>query len=158
MEIRPVQFTDLPILIELERAAAVAALPEVYPSTAAFPLAGHLRQCEAEFRDPWVTFTLAEDDHGPCGWIKYTEQQLRTLVVAERVRDSELRDELYGEGLRHWRAGETPRVWLWVFAADRETRAYFEARGWKATGRTRQSALLPHPVMAEYLLSLSSGS
>jgi hypothetical protein len=154
MEIRPIHFADLPALVELEREATVAALPEVYPTAGRFPLSLHLRARSQEFSDPWITFTLAEDDLGVCGWIEYTENQLRNLVISERMNDSGLRDELYGEGLRHWRAGEVSRVWLWVLADDQESRADYEARGWRPTGRTRRSPLVPHPVIAEYLLAM----
>ncbi len=153
MQIRPVHFADLPALVELERAATVAAAPQTYASAASFPTAKHLKATESEFRDPWITFTLAEDDEGLCGWIKYTEDQLRHLVIADRMRDTGLLDELYGEGLRHWKTGAVPRVWLWLLAEDWQRRAYFEGLGWLPTQRTRRSALEPHPLLAEYLLT-----
>lgn len=153
IEIRPVQFADLPALVDIERAATLAGAPQAYAGTE-FPLAQHLKATEAEFRDPWITFTLAEDEHGVCGWIKYTEDQLRYVVVADRMRETDLLDELYGEGLRHWKTGAVPRVWLWVIAEDWQSRAYFETHGWLPTQRTRRSALAPHPVLAEYLLTL----
>lgn len=148
------QFADLPALVQLERAATVTAVPKVYPTTASFPLALHLQARTQEFHDPWITFTLAEDEQGLCGWIEYTEDQLRQLVIAGRMAGSALRDELYGEGLRHWRAGEVPRVWLWVLSEDQPARIDYEARGWKPTGRTRASPLAPHPRMAEFLLAM----
>lgn len=154
MEIRPVEYADLPALVDLERGATVAALPKVYRSQASFPLAKQLQARTREFGDPWITFTLAEDEQGLSGWIAYTEDQLRQLVVSERLAGSELRDELYGEALRHWRAGEVPRVWIWVPSDDLVARADFEGRGWKATGRRRAAPLPPHPTMSEYLLTL----
>jgi hypothetical protein len=129
-------------------------LPKAYPTLSSFPLAAQLQARTQEFRDPWITFTLAEDEEGVCGWIEYTEDQLRQLVTAERMAGSGLRDELYGEALRHWRAGEVPRVWLWVPADDLSGRADFEAQGWEPTGRRRASPLVPHPTMAEYLLTM----
>lgn len=157
MEIRPVQFTDLPALAELECVATVAVLPQTFPTRDSFPLAQHLRKMEAEFRDPWITFTLAEDDQGLAGWIKYTEDQLRCLVVDERCVGMSLLDELYSEGLRHWRAGEAERVWMWVLAEDRAAQDFYATHGWRATGRTRKSGSAPHPVIAEYLLLPTAG-
>lgn len=153
MQIRPARFEDLPALVTLERTATLAAAPQAYPSAASFPLTQHLAATESEFSDPWITFTVAEDAEGLCGWVKYTEDQLRHLVIADRMQGTDLRDQLYSEGLRHWRTGAVTGVRQWLLAEDWRARAYFETHRWVPTGRVRRSAFDPHPVLAEYLLT-----
>ncbi len=101
--------------------------------------------------DPWITVTIAEDDSGWLGWVTYTVDELRQIVVRDDLWGSDLVAELYGEGYRHWRTAAIERARAWV-AEDDPLRGFLEAERWRPTGRTRRIPARPHQFMTELML------
>lgn len=127
---------------------------EDIPALVAFDDAVSRQEWQRIFNDPWITVTIAQDEGAMCGWISYTVDELRQLVLRKDLWDTEAVAELYGEGFRHWRTAATERTRAWV-AEDDPAAAYLTDQGWRPTGRTRRIPARPEDAYVEVMLELS---
>lgn len=98
--------------------------------------------------DPWITVTVAEEDGALCGWVMYSVDDLRSLVLRADLWATDAAAELYGEAYRHWRTAATgqPRTWV---TDDDPARPFLITQGWQPSGRTRR---IPHRITEFALL------
>lgn len=123
------------------------------PALTAFDAAVSRQEWQRILNDPWITVTIAESEGAMCGWITYTVDELRHLVLRADLWGTDAVAELYGEGYRHWRTAATERARAWV-AEDDPAAAYLEEQGWQATGRKRRIPARPEHFLTEVMLEL----
>lgn len=129
MDMRHARFDDVPALVEFDRAVS-------------------RQEWRRILNDPWITVTIAEEDGVMCGWITYTVDDLRQLVLRDDLWGTEVVAELYGEAFRHWRTAATERPRAWV-GEDDPAAAYLEEQCWRPTGRRRRIPARPQNVYVE---------
>lgn len=117
----------------------------------AFDSAVGKQEWQRILNDPWITVTIAENADGWLGWVTYTVDELRQIVVRDDLWGTDVVAELYGEGYRHWRTAAIERVRAWV-AADDPLRAFLDSERWQPTGRTRRIPARPQHLMTELML------
>lgn len=134
MDMRHARFDDVPALVAFD---GTITRPE----------------WQRVLQDPWVTVTIGADEAGWCGWITYTVDELRQLVVRRDLWGGDAVAEFYGEAYRHWRTAATETARSWV-AEDDPAGAYLSGEGWRPTGRRRRIPTRPGMFLTELMLEL----
>ena len=136
MQMRRARFDDIPALVDFDGTLT-------------------RREWQQILHDPWVTVTIAETEEGMCGWITYTVQELRQLVLRSDLWTTQAAAELYSEGYGHWRTAATERARAWVVNGEPAT-DYLTDRGWRPTGRKRRDPSRPVRFLTEVMLEFPS--
>lgn len=138
---------DATALRDVERAASLQALGHVFPPEEhPYPDEGVLARWVATLDDPDVTVVVTEDDAGVSSFIAWD----RTVVRHLGVRPDAWRRGLATRVLEHALAtpdGSPSR--LWCLAENHQALAFYAARGWVRTGRSRRAEFPPFPEEVE---------
>lgn len=138
-------------LLEVERAASLAALAHVFPPQRyPYPDVDVLARWELVLADPEVTVEVAGAPGELVAVVAYDRTSVRHLAV---------RPEAWGHG---WGSAALSRAeaamaasgaataMLWVLRDNDRARGWYERRGWRATGVTREAPWPPYPPEWEY--------
>ena len=142
---------DAQALLDVERAAGIAALGHIFPpGMYPFPADEVREKWEAALNEPGVRVLVLDDDGDgsrlAC-FVAHDERLLRHLAVHPS----------------HWGAGlaraamdaavagmSDPR--LWCLADNDQAIGFYEHLGWRRTGRTKESDYAPFPNEVEMVL------
>lgn len=145
---------DAQALLDVERAAGVAALGHVFPpGMYPFPSAEVLAKWQAALEEPGVRVLVLDDAELSDGtsrlacFVAHDEQLLRHLAVHPARWGTGLAREAMDEAV----AGmNDPR--LWCLADNDQAIGFYEHLGWRRTGRTQVSDYAPFPDEVEMVL------
>lgn len=131
------------LLAEIQEAASVAALGHIYGDEP-FPRAEVLERWRASTDE----ILLDEDGLGLAavspGWLNglYVRPEAWGTGVAARLHDRAL--EALGPGIAR----------LWVLEENQRARRFYERRGWREDGSTRDVPFPPYPVDLGYAIEI----
>jgi RimJ/RimL family protein N-acetyltransferase len=154
--VRQMTEDDLPDLIDLQQAGAVAGLAAVFPQDRhPFPRSAILARWKDEIRDPAINTYVAFDDRGRLvGFAAVTGSELLHFGTAIDTWGGGAASELHDIVVARLRGHDRQPV-LFVFADNGRGRRFYEKRGWHPTGRTRNGNFAPYPLLLEYTLPAS---
>lgn len=157
MPLRHAVLPDLPALIEVQHAGAVAALAHIFPQDLyPFPRERLYARWAAETVDPGVDVFVIDDDRGRlAGFAATRGDQLLHLGTAVETWGSGLAVAAHHEILERLAGAGVPRARLWVFEENHRARRFYDKLGWSATQRRTRTAFPPHPVLVEYARDLT---
>jgi RimJ/RimL family protein N-acetyltransferase len=144
---------DLPALIDLQHAGAVAGLAAVFPQDRyPFPREEVLARWRDEMADAGIETSVAVDDGGGLvGFAATVGHELLHFGTAVATWGDGTAGDLLHVIVERLRAtGGAPT--LRVFADNARARRFYEKHGWRPTGVRSTSSFEPHPVLVEYSL------
>lgn len=142
---------DLPALIEVQRAGAIAGLADVFPQDRyPFPSEVIVGRWAKEIDDPSIETYVALADERLVGFAATTDRELLHFGTAIDTWGSGTASTLHDAIVSKLRALGTPR--LWVYAANGRGRRFYEKQGWRPTGATDTGAFAPYATLLEYCL------
>lgn len=155
--VRQMTEDDLPELIDLQQAAAVAGLAAVFPQDRfPFPREAIIARWQDEIRDPAIDTYVALDDGGHLvGFAALAGSELLHFGTAVDTWGSGAASELHDVVVGLLRTRDREPV-LFVFADNGRGRRFYEKHGWHRTGVTRHGTFAPYPLLLEYTLPDSS--
>ena len=144
---------DLPTIIDLQQAGAIAGLAAVFPQDRyPFPRDAIVARWRDEIGDPAIETYVAVDDRGDLvGFAAVTGSELLHFGTAIDTWGGGTASELHDVVICRLRARSGQPV-LFVFADNRRARRFYEKHGWQPTGATRTSSYPPYPLLLEYTL------
>ena len=146
-EIRTASGDDVDTLVELQRAAAVAAFAHVFPQDRyPFPTEEIRANWRAVVADPNLEVYLAERDGSPVGSVSVGDDFLRTLYVLPAHQGEGIGSWLHDFALERLRACGIRRAKLWTLEENHGARRFYEKRGWTLTDETRVVPFPPNPT------------
>lgn len=138
---------DEEILLDLQRASALAGLAHVFPPEQyPFPDDAVRRRWHEQLRRDEVTTLLAEVDHAPVGLVSVSPGWLESLYVVPEHWGTGVAPELHDEAVGLL---ERP-CHLWVLVENRRARRFYDQRGWIADGEQRPANFPPWPPELRY--------
>jgi RimJ/RimL family protein N-acetyltransferase len=158
--LRPATTDDLMALLELERAANLAALGHVFPPERhPFPDDDVLARWALVLEEPGVE-VLVGDAPGETGgaldvFAAYDERSLRLLAVHPDRWGTGLATAAIGTVLDRMTARGARVAELWCLEANARARRLYEHLGWRATGDARPAPWPPHPTEMRYARPLT---
>jgi GNAT superfamily N-acetyltransferase len=152
LRIREAGPADAEALLEVQRAASVAALGHVFPPDR-YPYPSDA------IRERWLTFEgrvlLAEDGDAPLGVAAVAPCRLDGFYVVPERWGSGLAATLHDEAVAALSQLGCPEARLWVLEENARARRFYERRGWRENGETRVVPYPPNPLDVGYSLDLS---
>lgn len=153
--LRPLRPDDLEVLLEVQRAGAVAALGHIFPQEEnPFPTAEIRARWVAELDDPDVECFAVVRDGEVAGFAATRGAELLHFGTALDSWGSGLAGRAHDELVERLRRQGHERAWLWVFEANGRAIRFYERRGWRPTTQTTRTSFAPHPVLRRYELDL----
>ena len=149
--IRAARSDEVETLLRIQRTAAVAAFAHIFPPERyPFPDGAVRDDWRAALSDRDVEVYLAELDGEPVASVSVGHGYLRTLCVLPTHWRSGLGSALHDHALARLRAMNVAEAKLWTLADNMSAREFYERRGWRETGNTREVPFPPYPVDVEY--------
>jgi RimJ/RimL family protein N-acetyltransferase len=143
---------DLTALRDLERAASLAALGQVFPPDRfPYPDDDVLARWSLVLAEPGVRVLVAEEDRELIALAAYDDTTLRHLAVrpdhwGEGLASTAIETALYAMDLR----GSTVAS-LWCLAENHRARRLYEYLGWRPTVERREAPWPPYPTEMRYI-------
>jgi GNAT superfamily N-acetyltransferase len=145
-------------LLRIQREAAIAAYPHVFPPDRfPFPDDAVRAGWERVLADPGVEVYLAELDGEPAGSVSVGNGFLRTLYVLPAHQGRGVGSRLHDYALERLRALGEDEAKLWTLEENHVARRFYERRGWQLSGETRVVEFPPHPLDVGYSRPLALG-
>ena len=142
---------DLKELLELDRAANLAALGHVFPQERyPFPEAEILSQWQDMVADPTLTVLVAEGAESLTSVVVYDAERVQKLAVHPGHWGQGLATRALQAALDAMRQRGTTTAWLWCLEENARARRLYEHLGWRTTGERETSKWPPYPVMLRY--------
>ena len=153
MTIRNARATDLEALLGVQRAAAVAAFPHVYPQDRyPFPdqairevLRNHLANLDV---------FVAEENGSIVGFACVAPGWLVELYVHPDAQSRGVGSRLHDEAVARRRSAGDRELRLWTLEENHVGRPFYESRGWTLAPETRVVDYPPYPLDVSYVLPL----
>lgn len=144
--------SDLPAMVEVQRAGAVLALAHIFPQDShPFPRAEVHSRWAAEIANPAVAVHVIEHEESRvAGFAALRDDELLHLGTAVETWGTGLAATAHDQLIERLAAAGITRAWLRVFEENYRARRFYEKRGWQDTARLSRSAFPPHPVLVEY--------
>lgn len=153
--LRPLRPDDLGVLLEVQRAGAVAGLGHIFPQdTNPFPSEEIRARWAEELDDPAVDCFAVLLDGNLAGFAATRGAELLHFGTALETWGTGLADCAHTELIEHLRLQGHPRAWLRVFDENYRAVRFYERRGWRATLQTTLTSFAPYPVLRRYELDL----
>lgn len=153
--IRPAGPGDEELLLEVQRAAALAALAHVFPPERyPFPDEAIRDRWRKQVRRDDATTLLAEAEERPVGLVSFSPGWLESLFVVPEHWGTGLAARLHDEAVA---ALERP-CHLWVLEENHRARAFYDRRGWSPDGERRLADFPPWPPELRYTLDAQPSS
>jgi len=151
--VRPMTEDDLQAIIELQHVGAIAGLADVFPQDLfPFPREAIVDRWRAEISNPAIeTYVAVSDDGRLVGFAATTGSELLHFGTAIDTWGDGTATELHDVVVGSMRCGDAQPT-LFVFAANRRGRRFYDKHGWQATGATRTGNFPPYPLLLEYTL------
>ena len=154
--LRPLRPDDLNVLLEVQRAGAVAGLGHIFPqATNPFPSEQIQARWAEELDDPAVDCFAVLLDGEVAGFAATRGAELLHFGTAPDSWGSGLAGRVHEELIEHLRRQGYQRAWLRVFEENRRAVRFYEHRGWRATMQTTRTSFAPNPVLRRYELDLT---
>jgi RimJ/RimL family protein N-acetyltransferase len=146
---------DLPELVAVQQAGAIAALSNIFPQELyPFPRDRVLARWAEELTDRQTqVFVSTDDSGGITGFAAVSVDELLHFGTAVETWGTGLATELHDALLAAFPTG-TGRARLRVYTENRRARRFYEKLGWSATGQVSRSTFPPHAELLEYALEL----
>jgi len=143
-------------LMELERAASLAALAHVFPADRfPYPDGDVLARWHLVLADPTARVEVVDGDSGlRCLVAHDASGSLRHLAVAPASWGRGLGRAAVDHALSQLRASGATRAQLWCLVDNTRARRLYVHLGWGPTGLTRDAPWPPYPTEMEYALHL----
>ena len=146
---------DLDVLLEVQRAGAVAGLGHIFPQdTNPFPSEQIRARWAEELDDPAVDCFAVLLEGDLAGFAATRGAELLHFGTALESWGTGLADRAHTELIEHLRLLGHPRAWLRVFDENYRAVRFYERRGWRATLQTTRTSFAPYPVLRRYELDL----
>jgi GNAT superfamily N-acetyltransferase len=147
--IRPAAPGDEETLLEIQRAASLAALAHVFPPDRyPFPDEAVRDRWREQVRRGDATTLLAEVEERPVGLVSFSAAWLESLFVVPERWGTGLAARLHDEAVA---VLERP-CHLWVLEENHRARRFYDRRGWLADGERRPANFPPWPPELRYTL------
>jgi RimJ/RimL family protein N-acetyltransferase len=158
MELREATLEDLDALVDLQRAASLAAFEHIFPPDRyPFPEAGTVAHWRRTLTSRDEHVLVAAEDGAIVGVVAFTDHTyVHSLLVAPDRWGSGIGGVLTDEALRRLQEMGHRRAWLWVMEPNERARRFYEACGWRPDGRTERSAFPPYPTLLGYTIGLET--
>ena len=149
--IRRARADEAELLMRIQRDAAVAAFPHVFPPDRyPFPDEAIVVQWSEALADPEVEIYVAEIDGEPAASVGVGHGFLRTLYVLPSRQGSGVGSTLHDHALERLRALGFAEAKLWTLEENHAARRFYERRGWSLNGETREVPFPPNPLDVGY--------
>ena len=154
--IREARSDEAELLFQIQREASLAAYAHIFPREL-YPFPDEeVRALSCErLADPEMRTLVADHEGRPVGYVSYRRGRLDSLFVLPAAQGTGIGSALHDEAVASQRGLGEPRFSLWVLAENHQARRFYERRGWRADGRTREVPFPPHPTALAYTLELS---
>jgi [ribosomal protein S18]-alanine N-acetyltransferase len=160
VQIRPATITDIPFLIELERASSTAAhwteqqYIELFETAENAPARLVLVVAAVE-----ISSEGKSDSQGVCGFLVArhvaAEWELENIVVASHARRKGLGKQLLKAFLEHAKRADNDSIFLEVRDSNTAARALYQSAGFQQTGRRKSYYMNPSEDAILYRRDLS---
>jgi GNAT superfamily N-acetyltransferase len=157
--IRRADLEDVYALFELEKAASSTGLAHVFGPDLPFPDDDVLARWSIVLDDPDVTVLLDEEGGEPIGYAAYDSAPndtawLRHFGLLPAWWGSGRADLLHHAVLSGLAAAGAVTAYLWVLVDNHRAKAFYQRRGWRATGMRETEVFPPYPVKMQMALDL----
>ena len=155
LQIREARRSDDQILLEIQRAASLAAFRHIFPPAQyPFPTEGVRKTWQEELASPEVRVLIAERNGRPVGAASYATQRFSQLWVLPEAWGSGIAQALYAQVMRGLDALGGSPCRLWVLDQNHRARRFYERRGWRVDGRQMNTRYPPYPTLLGYSLEV----
>ena len=143
------------VLLEIQKASAVAGFGHVFPPDKyPFPSDAVLGRWQTALDDPAEVVVLAELDGPAVGLAAMRAEWLDALYVVPSSWGTGVGPRLHDHALTWMRDFGCKRSHLWVLDQNMRARRFYEKRGWRLNGATRIVPFPPHPTDVGYSIEL----
>jgi GNAT superfamily N-acetyltransferase len=155
IELRSARADEAEILLEIQRAASLAAYPHIFPPEEyPFPNEGVLAQWEEALANPEITVLVAEVDGRPIGAVTVASRQMKRLYVLPEAWGRGVGTRLHDQALAIVASRGHTTCHLFVLEQNEIGRRFYEGRGWQPDGSRQQAPFPPHPAEIGYVVRL----
>lgn len=155
IQIRRAQPNEAEALFQVQRSSALAGFAHIFdPAEHPFPDDAEQDRWSDYVASPSITVLVAESDSVPVGVAVVDGETLERLFVAPERWGSDIGSLLHDAAIRHVREQGGTQCQLWVLSENQQARRFYERRGWKLDGRTRQAHFPPFPPAVGYTIKL----
>lgn len=158
IEIRPAEADEAEVLFGVQRSSALAGFAHIFDQVQ------HPFPDEVE-RDKWASYVACtdikvlvaedEDEAVVVGVAVINGATLERLFVAPDRWGVGVGTRLHDAVLDMVRAEGNEECDLWVLSENTQARGFYENRGWRLDGRTRQAQFPPFPPAVGYTIDLT---
>jgi GNAT superfamily N-acetyltransferase len=142
-------------LFTVQRSSALAAFAHIFdPIEHPFPDQAERNQWSTYLESAGTTVFVAEVNDAPVGVAVVTGETLERLFVVPERWGSGIGTLLHDAVLRLLSEQGGTQCALWVLTENHQARGFYERRGWKLDGRTRQAQFPPFPPAVGYTIEL----
>lgn len=142
---------DLIGLLDLERAANVAALGHVFPpEDYPFPAEAALEDWRTALADPARSVLVAGPSGALRAYLMHDAARVHKLAVHPDHWGHGLATRALDTALAAMRDRGTSTAWLWCLEANPRARRLYERLGWTDSGEREPSKWPPFPRMVRY--------
>jgi GNAT superfamily N-acetyltransferase len=143
------------VLLEIQKASAVAGFGHVFPPDKyPFPSDAVLGRWQRALDDPAEVVVLAGLDGPAVGLAAMRAEWLDALYVVPSCWGTGVGPRLHDHALTWLRDLGCKRSHLWVLEQNTRARRFYEKRGWRLNGETRIVPFPPHPTDVGYSIEL----
>lgn len=154
MTLRDATPSDADLLLSLERAANVPALPHIFPPDEyPYPDDDVRARWVSVLGDPSYDCHIAGVDGAEVGFVAWRDTTIHHLGVLPSAQRAGVGGALMQAALDAI-AAEHAVARLWVLHENHAAIAFYEATGWTPTGASQTAEFPPYPVEVEYVLDL----
>jgi GNAT superfamily N-acetyltransferase len=143
---------DAETLFDIQKAASLVAFAGVF--TGPFPDEEIRADWAARLTDADREVLVAERDGHALGFATRAPEMLEQLFVLPDAQGTGAGSALHDAVLDRQRAAGETICRLWVLEANKQARAFYERRGWRADGETRLLNEPPRPLALRYAIEL----
>lgn len=155
VRIRTAHAGEAELLLEIQRASAVAGFAHVFPPDEyPFPGEAVLERWQRALADPDEDVVVAELDARAVGLSAVRPEWLDALYVIPPFWGTGVGGRLHDHALAWMRKLGCKRSHLWVLEENARARRFYENRGWRLNGETRVVPFPPYPIDVGYTREL----
>ena len=156
MLLRSAVMSDLPELVDVQKACAQVGLAHIFPQdTHPFPRSAVLARWADEVACPDVeVYVVVRHERRIEGFAAIRDDELLHFGTALGTWGTGLAAAVHDELVERLAAAGKPGAWLRVFEQNRRARRFYEKMGWTPTERLTRSAFAPFPVLVDYEIAL----
>lgn len=155
ISVRSAKPDEAEALFRLQRSSALAGFAHIFdPVQHPFPDEVERARWSAYVHSPDTTVLVADAEGAPIGVAVVAGETLERLFVAPEQWGSGVGTVLHDAVIKLVRDHGRTQCQLWVLSENHQARSFYERRGWKLDGRTRQAQFAPFPPAVGYTIKL----